>query len=99
MDTHLNLSNDNDELYTDNFIQKLFQNTSADDRFIEAYETIHVPKEPIQSNRDYYSITVPRRNTNTWTQLSSMVLNVGIKFEKYNQTLKYTQIYWNILGF
>ena len=85
MDAHLNLSNDNDELYTDNFIHNLFQKTSADDRFIEAYETIHVPKEPIQSNREFYSITVPRRNTNTWTQLSSMILNVGIKFEKYHE--------------
>ena len=37
MDTHLNLSNENDQLQTDNFVHSLFQNVNPDERFIEVY--------------------------------------------------------------
>ena len=84
MDTQLNLGNAHEELHTDNFVQKLFQNVKPDARFIESYTTTHVPNEPVESNRDYYSFTIGRRQTNTWTQLSSMILQVGVRFEKFH---------------
>ena len=83
MDAQLNLGNDHAELHTDSFVQKLFQTVKPDERFIESYQTVHVTNEPVESNRDYYSFTIGRRNTNTWTQLSSIILNVGVRFEKF----------------
>ena len=83
MDTQLNLGNDHDEFHTDNFVQSLFQNVKPDERFIESFESIHVPNQPVEATRDHYTFTVPRRTTNTWTQLSSMILNVGVRFEKF----------------
>ena len=83
MDAQLDLGNDHAELHTGSFVQRLFQTVKLDERFIESYQTVHVTNEPVESNRDYYSFTIGRRNTNTWTQLSSIILNVGVRFEKF----------------
>ena len=92
MDAQLNISNAHEELHTDNFSRTLFQTVSPDARFIESYETLHVPDQPIESTRDYYTFTIGRRNTNTWTQLSSMVLCAGVRFETLTEHNQWTGV-------
>ena len=67
------------------YFRGLFPNIAAESTIINYYEEVFQPSEPVLEDSINYTFYVPKKPTNTWTNLSQSMINIGLKFEKYHK--------------
>ena len=64
------------------YFNGLFPNISTESSILSSYTETHQPSEPVLEDSLTYTFYIPRKPTNTWTNISQLSINCGFKFEK-----------------
>ena len=64
------------------YFNGLFPTIKSESSIINYYEEIYHPSEPVLPDSLTHIFYIPRKPTNTWTNISQATINCGFKFEK-----------------
>ena len=76
------------------YFRGLFPNINTESSIINYFEECFQPSEPVLEDSLTHTFYIPKKPTNTWTNLSQSIINMGLKFEKYEKDSQSGQSKW-----